>query len=254
MREDRLLQMERYIYDNTNVTTEDLCREFNISPNTARRDINDLVSRTNIRKVYGGVTAQSNQPNQLPAPFSIRLEDNTNAKETIGRLASSLVEDGDTIFVDAGTTACNMIDFLDGKSGITVITNSLEVVNRAVAHPEIDVIALPGQLDRHSLSFLDNSTVTILDNIHIDKAFMSTTGLSISNGATQPTVMGCTIKRTIIDHCSRVYLLTEVRKIGKISMLSYCPLSRVDTFVFEQAPPEEFLQACLSLGCKVIFP
>ena len=87
-------------------------------------------------------TTRSHLPLKSGCP-SIRIK-----KDCIGRLASSLVEDGDIIYVDSGTTTCRIIDYLQGRRGVTVLTHSLDVINRAVLYPELNIISLSGTLNR----------------------------------------------------------------------------------------------------------
>ena len=111
MREERLSKMEAYIRLQKSVSLDTLCEVFGISKNTVRRDIADIIARTDIRKIYGGVSIPYNK---IPPPFEERMSINTDKKDCIGRLASSLVEDGDIIYVDSGTTTCRIIDYLQG--------------------------------------------------------------------------------------------------------------------------------------------
>lgn len=94
MREERLSKMEAYIRLQKSVSLDTLCEVFGISKNTVRRDIADIIARTDIRKIYGGVSIPYNK---IPPPFEERMSINTDKKDCIGRLASSLVEDGDII-------------------------------------------------------------------------------------------------------------------------------------------------------------
>ena len=96
MRAERLNEMEQYILGKETVSLEDLCDQFDISMNTVRRDISELLDRGNIRKVYGGV---SSTLINRPVGFSVRKQKNSEAKHVIGQLASKLVSDGSSIFL-----------------------------------------------------------------------------------------------------------------------------------------------------------
>ena len=251
MREERLAKMEAYIRHQKSVSLDTLCEVFGISKNTVRRDIADIVSRTDIRKIYGGVSIPYNK---IPPPFEERLSLNLPAKEQIGQLAASLVEDGDIIYVDSGTTTCHIIDFLQDRRNVTVLTHSLDVINRAVSNPELNIISLSGALNRKTLSFTGQSTIDVLQSFNISKAFMAANGITLQNGATQSTSIEFAIKKSVVERSHSVYLMVESRKFGAVSLFTYCPLDRIDVIITEEAPPDDFSDAYHELGGHIAWP
>lgn len=251
MREDRLSRMEDYIRDNKSVSLDTLCQVFDVSKNTVRRDISEIVARTDIRKIYGGVSVQYNK---IPPPFSERSIVNLDAKERIGRCAAQLVDDGDIIYVDSGTTTCHLIDYLQGHKNITVLTHSLDVINRAVPNPELNIVSLSGSLNRKTFSFTGQSTIDVLQDCNISKAFMAANGVTVQNGVTQSTSIEFAIKKSVVARSDRVYLMMESRKFGAVSLLTYCQLDQVDAIVTEKRPPDEFVTAYAELGGRIITP
>lgn len=249
MREDRLTRMEAYIRDHKSVSLDTLCQEFNVSKNTVRRDIGEIVARTDIRKIYGGVSVQYNK---IPPPFAERSTINLEDKDRIGRSAAALVEDGDIIYVDSGTTTCRMIDYLQGRKDVTILTHSLDVINRAVSNPELEIISLSGTLNRKTLSFTGQSTIDVLQTCNISKAFMAANGITVQNGATQSTSIEFAIKKSVVDRSDRIYLMVEGRKFGAVSLLTYCPLKKIDTIVTETLPSPDFQEAFQALGGRIV--
>ena len=224
---------------------------FDVSKNTVRRDIGEIVARTDIRKIYGGVSVQYNK---IPPPFSERSSVNLEVKELIGRRAAELVDDGDIIYVDSGTTTCHIVDHLQGKTGVTVLTHSLDVINRAVRNPELNIISLSGTLNRKTFSFTGQSTIDVLSDCNISKAFMAANGVTVQNGVTQSTSIEFAIKKTVVAHSDRVFLMMESRKFGAVSLLTYCRLDQLDAIVTEKLPPQDFLDTFAALGGRVIMP
>lgn len=251
MREERLSKMEAYIRHQKSVSLDMLCEVFGVSKNTVRRDIADIVARTDIRKIYGGVSIPYNK---IPPPFEERLSINMDAKDCIGRLAAALVEDGDIIYVDSGTTTCRIIDHLQDRRNVTVLTHSLDVINRAVHYPQLNIISLSGALNRKTLSFTGQSTIDVLQSCNISKAFMAANGITVQNGATQSTSIEFAIKKSVVERSHDVYLMVENRKFGAVSLFTYCPLDRVDIIITEAAPPADFSDAYHELGGRILFP
>ena len=126
MKVSRLNSIEQYVISRETVSIDELCEVFGVSKNTIRRDLNELEMRGHITKVYGGVTATV-PSGAVPTP--IRSSLNTVDKSLIGRLAAEEVEDGDTIFIDSGTTTLCLLRFLVAKKRITI---SLSLLSSAV--------------------------------------------------------------------------------------------------------------------------
>src|SRR5664279_5734528 len=122
----RIKKIEEYIFNNETVNLDTLCEVFKISKNTVRRDINELVKKGSVKKVYGGVTAYTNKL----VSYEERNIKNKNQKIAIAKAAASYLNDGDVIYMDAGTTTVNMVNFLN-KKNITIITNNLNVIIEA---------------------------------------------------------------------------------------------------------------------------
>jgi DeoR family myo-inositol catabolism operon transcriptional repressor len=235
MKINRLAEIEQYITANQTVSLDRLCEVFNISKNTVRRDVNELVKLGSVKKVYGGVTVAR----KFLVPFEERNIKNKSEKLAIAREAAEQVKDGDVIFVDSGTTAPNMVSFLKGKS-VTVITESLNTVLNALPFAQLKVIVPGGSLIRetNSLSAMNSSAIR---TFNINKAFLSTTGLTVGNGVTNSSPLEYEIKKEIAEKSDEVYLLADHSKFGVSSLMTYCRLEDIDCLVTDRTPPEEFL-------------
>lgn len=249
MRENRLEEMEAYIRSHRTVSLDTLCQVFDISKNTVRRDVNELVARTDIRKIYGGVSIQQTN---LPPPFVERAAMNQEAKVEIGRMAARHVEDGDVIYIDSGTTTCTMVDFLQGRQNVTILTHSLDVINRAATNPGLNVVVLPGILSRKTLSFTGPATIEAINSFNIGKAFMAANGITPENGATQSTPTEYAMKKAVVARSDQVCLMVESGKFGVASLFTYCPLERFNLIITDTAPSVEFTEAFSSFDGKII--
>ena len=249
MREDRLRKIEEYIREKKSVSLDTLCEVFNVSKNTVRRDIAEITSRSDIRKIYGGVSAPYNR---IPPSFTERSSVDLDKKQLIGKYAARLVNDNDIIYIDSGTTTCQIIDFLKDRKGLTVITHSLDVMNRVAQYPEINLVSLSGSLNRKTLSFTGQSTIDVLRDFNIGKAFMAANGMTIQNGATQSTSIEFAIKKAVVARSNKVYLMIESRKFGETTLLTYCLPDKIDKIITERLPDEAFCQAYSEIGGEII--
>jgi DeoR family myo-inositol catabolism operon transcriptional repressor len=235
MKIDRLAEIERYVTANKTVTLDKLCEVFNISKNTVRRDINDLVKNGSVKKVYGGVTAVK----KTLIPYEERDIKNKTEKLAIAQAAAGLVQDGDVIYIDSGTTAPNMVKYLKCKN-VTILTESLNTVLNALPFNDLKVILLGGNLIRETNSFRTMNTDTI-KTFNISKAFMATTGFSVSNGITNSSPMEYEIKSEIVRKSDKIYLLADHTKFGVSSLMTYCQLTDIDCLVTDRTPSSELL-------------
>ncbi|MCL2863968.1 MAG: DeoR/GlpR family DNA-binding transcription regulator [Lachnospiraceae bacterium] len=243
MRTKRIDQIETYVLENKTVTLDKLCKNFNVSKNTIRRDIDQLITRGKITKVYGGVTAISKQDSNFRTiiPFAKRNSTLEKEKDAICREAASFIHDGDTIYIDTGTTSQNLVDYIANKH-CTIITNSLQVSVKAVPYPNLNVISLTGTLKRDTLSFVGSQIMHELETYNINKAFLCCTGLSLNNGLTNATTDEYEIKKSVIKNSQTRILLADHSKFDKFTLMTFSPISSMQYIVTDREPEEKYMR------------
>jgi DeoR family myo-inositol catabolism operon transcriptional repressor len=237
VKEDRINELQNYILEKERASIEELCSVFNVSKNTMRRDINQLESQGKIKKVYGGIILTDKKTTE---PFESREVKNKDAKLIIAKLASTLIEDGDIIYIDSGTTTMHMIPYLSDVKNLTIITNNLHVILKALPYQNLNVISTGGTLFRRTNSFVDSGAVSSLKKYNISKAFLATTGISIAKGITNSSSLEYDIKKYIVEHCDKRILLADDTKLGKVSLITYYDLKDIQVFVTNQKPDDEY--------------
>ena len=150
LKQERILLMEELIEQKGVVSMEELCQTFSISMNTARSDVREIVSSGRAQKTYGGVSYV--QPVQYTS-YSTRELEHTAKKNAIAREAAKLVNDGDIIFIDVGTTCLPIIDYIPEDYFITIITTDLAVISRAAQRPNTKLMTFGGTYQSKSNSF-----------------------------------------------------------------------------------------------------
>ena len=250
MRNVRLLEMEKLIAQSGTISMTELCERFNVSMNTVRRDVAELRNRGEIEKVYGGVVSVDNVPKTL-RPFEERQQIAEEAKESICRCAATLLADGDTIFVDSGTTMVHLADNLAAFSELTIVTNNLALVQRAIPYENLRVIVLPGQLRHKTNSLTGMETVRSLRQFNVKKAFLAATGTTAS-GVTNSSPQEYEIKRCALE-CSQVRVLMLCReKFGHAGLMTYGRFEDFDYVVTDRPPEENYVNAVQQAGAKLL--
>lgn len=250
MKFNRLNAIETYVLTRRTAGIDELCEVFQVSKNTIRRDLSELEARGNIVKVYGGVTAV-----QLAetTPLPIRSEINVESKDQIGSLAAQLVEDGDTIFLDSGSTTIYMLRYLTGRN-ITLITHSLTAINEAAKFDNIRLLALGGQYNAATNSFVGISALNTLADLHITKAFMGATGVSLGNGMSNTTFLEAEIKRSVVAHSNHIILMADHSKFNCDAPISFCRLSSLSDLVTDKPLADDFSAYCSAHTVRVLIP
>lgn len=251
LRTRRIQEIEQYILENQTVTLDQICEEFHISMSTLRRDLGDLLQNNSIHKIYGGVTTQQPSRREL-VPFGERHIVNPDIKRRIAVRAASLVHDGDVIFVDSGTTTLYLADTLAEKQDITVLTNNLAFICRAMDSENMRIISLSGTLNRKTYSFTGPATARVLENYNVSKAFLATTGFSSRNGVTNSSPSESDAKRAAVSRSETVCLLADHSKFGSASLVTFCGFDDIDILITDQTPPQELVSTLTGAGVRIL--
>ena len=189
-----------------------------------------------------------------PLPFVEKLNTNTATKKKLAAEAVKEIQDGDVIFIDSGTTTCFIVDYIPINANVTVITHSIEVINRALLNPGITIICLNGSIHRKSFAISCSDPQNQLSAYNINKAFMTADGLTVRNGATQYSITEYETKRAVIQRSSYIAMLAESQKFNFASLYTYCEIDDIDEIITDVMPSRDFISAFSSHGGKIIIP
>lgn len=227
MKSKRIDEIEKMVLKLETVSIEELCDEFDVSKNTIRRDINELVERDVIEKVYGGIKAK-----RLPlVSYEKRDDFHREQKRNIAEFASSLIKEGDVIYIDSGTTAAQIPTFLDKDIDCTIITNNFDVVEVCSEFHNATLFVIGSLYNYKTRSFVELDTSAELVNFNINKAFMAATGLTIDNGLTNSDPLEYEMKKKICQNSTEIIAVVDESKFDKSTLLTYCPLDNVNHII-----------------------
>lgn len=256
MRSGALSNIERqqlvlaYIEERQRVAVADIRDRFAVSEVTARRDLESLESQGLIRRVHGGALALRRAPPELPALE--RTREQADEKQRIGAAAAALVEDGETVFISSGTTPLEVARHLRERSGLTVITNSLPVVNLLAGAPDITLIALGGMLRRSELSLIGHVTELALAELRADKVIFGVRAIDLEYGLTNDYLPETMTDRTILRIARTVIVVADHTKFGRVSAAVVAPITAMHTLVTDSETPGAFIAALREQGVQVV--
>jgi len=226
----RLNEMEMYIADNGTVTMQNLCNHFDVSISTVRQDVSRLVLKGAVKKVYGGVS--SVRTNQM-VPFEERKARNFNHKQAIGKKAADLLKNHDIVFIDSGTTTMHVIEHIPLEKKVTILTHSMSAIHAAIPHDHVELIVLPGKMDRKTNSFL-TADLRYLEQYNITVALMAATGISASGDVTNSSIIEHEIKRKAVKKSERAYLLVDSSKFQRVALVTYAHLNQFTAVITDE--------------------
>lgn len=235
MRINRRAEIERFVNERGTASMQDLVKYFNVSLNTIRMDIKYLVEKNVIKKVYGGVAAV----NEIAiSKFDERNTRMLIEKQAIAKAAATYIHNGDVIFIDSGTTAMHLGEYIDDEVAITVITHNFSFIASVINKENVNVIVLPGVLERKTRSFFDVNTSEFLERYNISKAFLAVTGITEIGNLCNSSSIECDLKKTALHNAEQVYLLADSSKFEKTSLMTFGNLRDVDLLLTDEKMTE----------------
>lgn len=242
------------------VSVDDLAAQFAVSPSTIRRDLNELHRLGIVQRTYGGALAPASI--SAETPFDVRVTSHHLEKERIGRAAAQLVQPGETIFIDGGTTTEYMLSHLpailaaggNGKeSGIIVVTYGLNIVQRLVDQEGVTLVLIGGVLHTPTLTFGGVFAKDSFEgyNMRFDKAFMAASGVSAEAGITNAGFEEIPIKRRAMRSARESIMLADSSKIGVIAAGVVAPADQLHRLITTIDAPEAEIDSLRRHGVLV---
>jgi DeoR family transcriptional regulator of aga operon len=247
---DRQHQILQLLERQQRLSVAELCATFEVSEATARRDLESLASQGKLQRVHGGAIVLTQAPPEQPILH--RQNEQADEKMRIGQTAAALVQARDTVFLGSGTTVLEAARALRGRRELTVLTNSLPVVNALAGAEEITVICLGGMLRDSELSFIGHITEQALAEVRADKVFMGTRAISLEYGLTHEYLPETMTDRAILKAGKEIIVLADHTKFGRAATVRLAPLESIHTIVTDKGTSKDFLDAFQERGLNVV--
>ncbi len=233
--EERLIELESYIRKHSKVTLEYICERFDISYDSARRDLVKLGERPGILRIRGGAIL-----NESKVSLSYLQRDRSDPiKVMLAERAADLVENNDILFIDAGTTNALIAQRLDLK--LSVITNSLESLNVLAQKPQIKKCVLGGMFDQFSHAILGDMTIDQIRKYKANRAFIGVSALS-ECGITTDTELDANLKMAMASQSKQVICVAKSDKFNSQLLFQSCGWGQIDCLITDQSPPQSICE------------
>ena len=247
---DRQNQILLLVRNQQRISVADICKQFSVSEATARRDLETLANQGRVQRVHGGAIAFTQAPPEQP--ILQRQDEQSTEKVRIGQAAAGLVQKGETIFLGSGTTVVEMARALRSHRNLTVITNSLPVINALADTEGMTIICLGGMVRNSELSFIGHITELSLAEVRADKVFIGTRAISLEHGLTHEFLPETMTDRAILNSGKEIMVLADHTKFGRAGAVLLAPVERIHTIVTDADASEDFVEAVKQKGIRVI--
>ena len=234
------------------ITVGDIVDKFSISAVTARGDLDALASGGAAIRSHGGAVRQMEANRDYPLRLKAALHRSEKAK--IGRAAAELIQPGEVVILDSGTTTAEIARQLKARNlqPLTVITNALNIVSELVDATGISVIGLGGLLRPVSLSFVGPQAEAMLRDLHADRLFLAVDGFDFENGPSTPDVLEAQLNAVMMRVAKETNVVADYSKLGRRSVSRIGPIEKVHRLITDSRAPEEFTRELKSRGIEVI--
>lgn len=247
---ERRQRLVRFLRERPGIKVTELAERLNVSQGTIRNDLRALEQTGQIERVRGGaVTRDSHHP--ANPSFAARVRVHAEAKARIAGRAAEMIEDGDSIILDASTTVFAMVTHLERLRNLTIVTNGIETALALAKNPSHTVILVGGVLRPDGTSVVGHLGAQILDDLHIKTAFVSCSGFTPKAGLTEIDIQEVLIKRRMIGCAERVIALIDSHKFGRVDLTSFASLEQISHILTDSDLDSTFIEQLRPTGTKL---
>jgi len=223
----------------------------NVSGATIRRDLTELSEQELIYRHHGGASASQLARSFVEPPIEARSRLRSHAKEAIGQVAASLIEEGETIYLSGGTTTFEVARCLVAKSRLTVITPAINIISFLANYPHITVIAPGGVLAHKHLSLVGHIAHCALKELRADRAVMGVSAIDERQGITAETLLDAETDRSVVQFTPRLMVVTDALKFGLVGAALVAPVTAIHQLVTDEEIPPNQLESLQRAGVDV---
>lgn len=247
--EERQQKIIEMLNEKSSLRVAELADIFNISESTIRRDLQDMEEKGMLTRTHGGAVG-INRTSFEPS-FKEKETEKHDEKNSIGIIAASMIEDGDTIILDSGTTTLEIAKHIEAED-ITVITNSIDIASELSNKDNIELIVAGGSLRQNTRAMVGHITESVLKNFRVDKAFIGANGISMEEGITTPNFNEAQTKKAMINVANKVIIVADSTKFNKVCFSVICPLRAVSAIITSSDLDENIIKEYEDSGVEIL--
>ncbi|ONK09639.1 DeoR/GlpR family DNA-binding transcription regulator [Streptomyces sp. MP131-18] len=243
-RRDVILRM---LDERERLEVAELTRRLGVSAMTVRRDLHELQQDGVLRRVHGGAVRRER------SPFETRRVAHAEEKLRIAARAAGLVDDGDSVAIDTGTTAHSVARALRGRRDLVVVTNSIHVAGEFQGAPDSSAkVLLAGGVIAPELCLVGSLATETIRKLHVNKLVLGCGGLTAERGLTFFDIEEAEVRRAMLEIAEKVIVVMDHTKFGRTETISVARLDQVDVLVTDAEPPPPYARLCRDSGVELV--
>jgi len=231
------------------VVVEDLAARFSVTPQTIRKDLNELCERRMLSRVHGGATIASGVEN---VGYDARRFIAQDEKRAIGEAAARLIPNGSSLFINIGTTTEEVARALGRHEELLVITNNLNVATSLYRHPGVDVIVAGGPVRRSDAGIVGGPAVDFIKQFKVDYAVIGVSAIDEEGALLDYDYREVMVSQAIMENAREIVLVADRSKLARSAPIRVGRLSQVDAFVTDRLDSEELAELCRRHEVRVV--
>jgi DeoR/GlpR family transcriptional regulator of sugar metabolism len=228
------------------ISIQELVQQLGVSPMTIRRDLDELEAQGQLERTYGGATLAPNGAND--PSFARRTQVQVSAKHAIAQRAAQLLNPGDKIILDSGTTVAATAGYLADIPDLTVITYSLPVIHALATQSDVAVVSTGGSIDPTINATVGPLAERVLADVRVDKALIGATSVSLEDGFSNSNLHNVALQQIVLRVAREVYLLVDAAKFSRPPFWLVAQLSALSGIVTDSAPSEAWREKLAQAG------
>ena len=247
----RLLDIVSIARETGRVSVDDLAQQFDVTPQTIRKDLNDLCERGHLQRVHGGAVLASGLTNMA---YNARRQLAADAKRLIGKTVASLIPNNASILINIGTTTEQVAFALRGKRELMVITNNINVINILAGYTDIKAVVAPGTYRHADGGVVGEAAVDFIRQFKVDFSVIGASAIDRDGSLLDFDYQEVKVARAIIENSRHTILVADRMKLERSAPVRIAHVAQVDTFVTDQPLPSAIDNICRENDVSVITP
>lgn len=246
--EERQMEIGLILQKTGSIKVNELSEHFGVSEATVRRDLQEMEGKKLLRRTHGG--AVKSEITNFEPSFMEKKDEKSDEKSLIANYAAKLIKNGDTIVLDSGTTTLEIAKNITAEN-ITVITNSIDIAVELSSKNSIELILTGGSLRMNTRAMVGYICEDMLRNFRVDKAFIGTNGISLTEGITTPNLVEAQCKKAMINSASKAIIVADSSKFDMVCFSVICPITDIYSIITSGDISEEVINAYSNQGVKI---
>lgn len=240
---DRHEKIMQLLVKNKTISVKELCELLQASEATIRRDLTQLEAENKLERTHGGAYISDSIQLNHEETFNQKELISADEKKRIARKAFEIIEDGDSLVLDSGTTTLELARLIgDSEKHLMVLTNSTTISTILSRNSNVELFVLGGKVRLNTLATVGSLAIEMLKRYNLTKAFVGVNGITIENGFTTPDIEEAEIKRAMLSVANERIILADSGKFHKVARCQISPLSMVDRIITDNGLETQYYE------------